>query len=100
MVKHIVFWTLKEWAAGRSAADNGAEIKKRLEALNGKIPGLIHLEVGIDFSRTEASCDVALYAEFESREALKGYQSHPEHSAAAEFISNVRESRLLVDYEV
>jgi hypothetical protein len=100
MVKHIVFWTLKKPAAGRSAAENADEVRKRLVALNGKIPGLVRLEVGIDFGRTEASADIALYSEFKNREALDGYYSHPEHLAVAEFIGEVRETRLVVDYEV
>ena len=100
MVKHIVFWTLKESAGGRSKEDNALEMKSRLEALNGRIPGLISLEVGIDFSRSEASCDAALYSEFEDREALAVYQNHPEHIAVREFVSRVRSQRFLVDYEV
>jgi hypothetical protein len=39
MVKHIVMWKL------RDKADAG-EIKGRLEALAGKIPGLLNIEVG------------------------------------------------------
>lgn len=100
MVKHIVFWTLKEAAGGKSKEDNALEIKRRLEALNGKIPGLITMEVGIDFSRSEASADAVLYSEFEDREALGAYQNHPEHIAVREFVGRVRSQRFLVDYEV
>lgn len=100
MVKHIVFWTLKESSGGRSKEENALEIKKRLEALNGKIPGLITLEVGIDFSRSEASADAALYSEFEDRKALGVYQNHPEHIAVREFVGQVRSQRFLVEYEV
>lgn len=100
MVKHIVFWTLKETAAGRSAEQNAREIKTRLETLNGRIPGLIRLEVGIDLSRTEASADVALYSEFVDQAALDAYQVHAEHQAVADFIGEVRETRAVVDYVV
>jgi hypothetical protein len=55
VVKHIVFLTLKETADGRPAEDNALEMKRRLEALRGRIPGLIRLEIGIDFGRTDAS---------------------------------------------
>lgn len=99
MVKHIVFWTLQESAGGRTAAENAREIKERLERLNGRIPGLVHLEVGIDFSRGDASADVALYSELTDREALQGYQAHPEHVAAAGFINTVRATRMVADYE-
>jgi quinol monooxygenase YgiN len=77
MVRHIVLWRLKESANGRGKAENAAEIKRRLEDLNGKIPGMIKLEVGFDFSRTPDSSDIVLYSEFESRAALDAYQVHP-----------------------
>jgi hypothetical protein len=100
MVKHIVFWTLKESAGGRSGLQNALEMRSRLEALNGRISGLIKLEVGIDFSRTDASADVALYSEFADRQALESYQHHPEHAAVQGFVGSVRRERIVVDYEV
>ena len=100
MIKHIVLWKLKETAAGRSAAENALEIKRRLEALNGQIPGMLRLEVGVDFSKEDASSDVALYSEFENRAALDVYQNHPLHEEVKEFVMAVRSERRLVDYEV
>lgn len=100
MIKHIVFWNLKDQAKNNSKNRNAILIKEKLEALNGKINGLKHLEVGIDFSGIEASCDLALYSEFESREALTAYQKHPEHLAIAEFVAEVRKDRFIVDYEI
>ena len=96
MLKHIVLWTLKPEAFPEGAR----EMKSRLEALNGRIAGLVHLEVGIDVSKTGDSADVALYSEFEDRAALDAYQTHPEHLRAAEFIAGVRQTRAVVDYEV
>lgn len=100
MIKHIVLWTLKPVSFGRSAQENVLEIKSRLESLGGKMPGLTHIEVGIDFSRTDASADVAVYCEFVDRAALDAYQVHPDHVAIAGFIGEVRETRIVIDYEV
>ena len=100
MIKHIVLWRLKESAGGRDKAANARLIKEKLEALNGQIPGLIRLEVGLDFLAGESSSDVALYSEFASREALEGYQSHPEHKAVMPFVMDVRSERRTVDYEI
>lgn len=100
MIKHIVFWTLKPEAGGRTAHENALEIKARAESLVGRIPDLMHLEVGIDFSRTEFSADVALYSEFPDRDALDAYQVHPAHVEVADFVSEVRLTRTVVDYEV
>ena len=100
MVKHLVLWKLKPEAHGRSAAENAVVIKEKLEGLRGRIPGMLRLEVGIDFSRTDSSSDLALYSEFESRAALDVYQAHPDHKAVMPFILEARSERRLVDYEV
>ena len=99
MVKHIVFWKLLPQANGQTAAANAEEMKTRLEALNGQIPGLRCLEVGIDVSRTPASADVALYSELDSREALDAYQQHPAHLAVGQWVGSVTAERSVVDYE-
>lgn len=100
MVKHIVFWKLKESANGNTKAENALLIKEKLEALNGRIKGVLKIEVGIDFSKTESSSDVVLYSEFTSKEDLDNYQSHPEHKALLPFITEARSERIIVDYEV
>ena len=99
MVVHIVMWKLKEQAEGAGREENAQKIKTMLESLKGRIPGLLRLEVGIDFSRTDASADVVLYSEFEDREALARYQAHPEHVKVADFITLVRSERRVADYE-
>ena len=93
-------WKLKHQAENADKAANANLVKQNLEALNGLIPGMIKLEVGIDFSQTDASYDVVLYSEFDSREALAAYHHHPLHLAVAPFIGAVREQRVLVDYEI
>lgn len=100
MVKHIVLWRLKSSAHGNSKAENARLIEQKLESLRGVIPGLLSIEVGIDFGKTEQSFDVALYAEFESKKALEGYQDHPAHKAAVAFIREARDERCVVDYEL
>ena len=99
MVKHIVFWRLKPEAHGKPAVENARIIKERLESLAGRIPGLIRIEVGIDFERSDQASDLALYCEFESRAALDVYQKHPEHKAIMPYIAEARDERRVVDYE-
>jgi hypothetical protein len=100
MIVHIVFWRLHATANGKSKNDNALETKKRFEALRPIISGMHRLEVGIDFAATEQSSDVALYAEFDSREALDAYQAHPAHQAVAAFLAPLRTERRVVDYEL
>ncbi len=99
MVKHIVFWKLKEEANGMSKAENAAAIKQKLEELNGKIEGCIKLEVGFDFLHSAESADVVLYSEFENKAALDFYANHPLHKAVMPFIAEARSERRVVDSE-
>jgi hypothetical protein len=100
MIKHIVLWRLKPEAHGRSAVENARSIKEKLEGLRGVIPGMLRIEVGIDFERSGEAADIALYCEFETRAALQGYQAHPAHKAIIPFIGEARSERRVVDYEL
>ena len=98
MIRHIVFWTLRG-DTPEEKAKNARDVKNALESLNGKIPGMLTLQVGMDFSRTPDSSDVVLYSEFVSREALDAYQAHPEHLKVKPGIKAVRLERRTVDYD-
>jgi hypothetical protein len=45
-------------------------VEAEFESLRGCVPGLLHLEVGVDESHVDGACDVVLDTEFASREAL------------------------------
>ncbi len=100
MIKHMLMWNLKESAEGQGREANAAKMKEILEGLNGKIPGLLKLEIGMDLSRGATSREIALYSEFETKEALAGYIKHPAHVAAAAFVNKVATDRVIVDFEV
>ncbi len=100
MVKHIVFWKLKDEANGNNKVANAQLIKEKLEDLNGKIEGLVKVEVGINFLDSPANYDVAVYSEVASKEALDFYQNHPLHQAVLPFVREVVSGRIAVDYEI
>ena len=100
MIKHLVFWRLQEEALGQPKAVNAQRMREQLEGLRGRIPGLLAIEVGIDFSAGPASSDVALYSEFTDRAALQHYQAHPLHQEVVAFVAQVQAERRMVDYEV
>jgi hypothetical protein len=100
VIKHIIVWRLRDEAHGNDKATNGRLIQEKLQALKGRIPGLLHIEVGMDISAGPTSGDLVLYSEFEDREALESYRTHPEHEAVAPFIAAARADRLVVDFEV
>lgn len=99
MIKHIVMWNVRGDDAD-SRARNLALVKAQFESLRGRIPGLLHLEVGIDDSRIDYACDAVLVTEFVSREALAAYAHHPEHLRVRRALGDLRSARHQVDYEV
>ena len=100
MIKHIVAWKLKDHAAGNDKRTNAAKLKRDLEALNGKIPGLLKIEAGLNFNPADDASDVVLYSEFTDRAALNAYLNHPDHLALVPFAREVRLERRVVDYEI
>ncbi|MFH0992345.1 MAG: Dabb family protein [bacterium] len=100
MTKHIVFWKFKDTADGHTKEENLQEAKRLLEGMQGKIPGLLKTEVGINVNSTPQALDLALYSEFDSMNTLQIYQDHPEHVKVKEFLQKVRTDRWVVDYEV
>ena len=91
MVRHIVLWNLHE----ENKEENAAAIKAALEDLNGKIPGLLFLQVG----RCYNGYDLCLYSEFDSREAAAAYRDNPLHKAAQKIVHAAMKERVAADYE-
>ncbi len=101
MIKHIVIWKLKNKTLPIEKCEDALAIKAALQALVGKIPGLLTVEVGFDVRGKETSGDIVLYSEFESKEALENYQSHPEHVKVGKEVVRPRTfDRRMIDYLV
>jgi len=93
MVRHVVMWKLKN-------PEDAPALKARLEALNGRIPGLIRLQAGVDFLHGPQSADLALIADLEDRAALDAYQAHPAHQAIVPLMREAATARMAVDFEL
>lgn len=97
MIRHIVMWNL----AGDCPEIRAKNIKLLCDSFNslrGRVPGLRHLEIGIDSSKVDYACDVVLYSEFDSQAALDAYAVHPEHLRVKAEIGDIRIARHQVDY--
>ena len=99
MIKHIVMWKVRGTTLDERR-DAVRLVKSRFEGLQDRIPGLIRLEIGVDTSQVAYACDVVLYSEFESQQALVAYATHPEHLRVRDELEGVRIARHQVDYEV
>ncbi len=100
MLRHLVWWTLKPEAAGRTAAENAALIKETAEKLiDCNIPGLRSIELS---TRPLPGCtlpaDILLFSTHEDEAALKIYAEHPEHLKLAAILKEATSSRQAMDY--
>lgn len=99
MVKHIILWKLKEMTEKERAVVK-ANAKSALEALVGRIDGLIDAKVITD-GLASSNADMMLDSSFESEAALLAYRDHPLHKEAANtFVRPFYAERFCLDFEV
>lgn len=94
MFTHIVFFKLKE-----ATQDNVDKAKNILVAMDGNIPELKELEVGVDVIKSDRSFDLALITRFASKEDYEAYAVSDYH--VNQVLANLRpmlESSKTVDY--
>ena len=99
MIRHIVMWRVKG-DSPQERHDASVRIKRSFEGLRGRIPGMRHIEVGIDSSKVDYACDTVLVTEFDTLEALRAYADHPEHLRVRAELKGLRTTRHQVDYQV
>ena len=90
MVRHIVTWCFKEEVEEAKKPELKAAMAEHLEALAGKVPGLVSARFVADLLLTEHN----------TPEDLKAYATHPEHVKVADtyvrpFVCN----RTAIDFE-
>ncbi len=100
MIKHIVFFRLKDEAEGHSKAENAQIIKEGLLSLKSKIDCLVLETVGINIpTAPNTNYDICLTCTFRSWEDLNTYATHPEHLKVASYIGKCKTDRAACDYE-
>ena len=101
MIKHIVWFTLKDEAEGATAAANAEKMVTILSNLEGKIPSLKTLDVSKEFlDSTTEEVQVILLSTHDDAEGLAAYANHPDHLECVEFIKKVISSRKAIDFVV
>ena len=91
MLTHIVFLRF-------SSIDIAKEAKEKLLSMEGKIPVLKSIEVGIDIVRSARSWDLALLTRFEDKAGLDAYGVDPVHKQVATFLRAHAKEIAAVDY--
>lgn len=98
MIRHVVMFSLTDTDPAERA-DALGNIRARLNALVGLIPGLESIIVEPDLGLIDGHRDFVLISDHTNGDALLGYQAHPSHLEAAEFISSLtKPERATVDF--
>lgn len=97
MIRHIVFWNLKDQTEDGCKSENATAIKAGLEGLVGKIDGLLRAEVSVGLP---GGMDLCLYSEFDSIEALEAYKIHPLHKQVQELVHRSMTERVACDSQI
>ena len=96
MVKHIVLFKLKY-----NSIDNCQKAKEVLLSMEGKVPELRSIEVGIDYLHSDRSYDVALIVTVDDAQALERYQQDTYHcSVVKPHMHSIRSSSVALDFEI
>ena len=100
MVKHMILWKLDEKLTSEEKQKVLTDAKRELEALVGKVEGLIDLKLQIE-GLASSNADMMLDSTLENEDALKAYQVNEFHQAAANnFVRPFTTQRLCLDFEV
>jgi antibiotic biosynthesis monooxygenase (ABM) superfamily enzyme len=95
VVDHLVFFTVEPGAPEEEVED----LLSSLRALKEKVPGVVDLSVGENFSERSGGYTHGLFVRFEDREGLATYMTHSEHLAVVEKLDRLTTGRIVVDYE-
>ena len=100
MVRHVIIWTLKDTLSLEERAEVKQNAKRKLEALVGRIDGLVSLKVQTEYLPS-SNAELMLDSVFVDEAALKHYATHPEHVAIAknDVVPYVA-SRACMDFEI
>ena len=92
---HIVLFKLKNRSP--EAIEETAGI---MRSMQGQIPVLRGIEVGVDVVKSQRSYDLALITRFDSLADMRAYQAHPYHqNVVLKHVNEVTELVVAVDFE-
>ena len=98
MVRYCVMWKFKP-SDGKTPKELAEDVKEKYEALLGLVPGLQHIEVGVNRNEGKTSYDAVMMADFESWETLAAYKADTLRDNVIEYVKTIAEVRAKVEYE-
>ncbi len=101
MIRHICMFKFKEFAQGRTKAENIAITKSMLDKLPSEIEYIVSSSTSVGAEgQKEDNYDLILISDFKNLDELEKYKVHPSHVAVGDFMRPVRISRTCIDFEI
>lgn len=99
MIRHIVWWTLKDKANGKCAEENAWHILKSSAVLH-EIPEMLSLEVSRIIEPTSSvAVGIVLTTTHKNMEGLESYRNNPIHLQFVAMLNELVNSRNVIDFE-
>ncbi len=96
MVHHIVLFKLKP----HTTDGQRDQVLQAIRELKSKIPEVLFIDAGVNFSERGRAFDVMLVSHFQTKADLEIYMAHPEHQHVVQhFIAPLREDLIVGDLE-
>ncbi len=92
MVKHVVLWSFND-------KKDISIAKELLESLQGNVPHMLSLEVGVNFNENSSAYDLALITTHHDRASLEAYQDDSFHGEIRNKLNGIKSSRIFADFE-
>ena len=99
MIVYVTMTKYKDFAAGHSNQENMQQAKALVEALAGRVPTLLSVEVGLNILHNPTDFDSTIRTEYKTLEDLQSTLTHPEHLKVTSFMEQVVDTNHTVTYE-
>lgn len=97
MIEHIVLIKF----SSNTTQEQKKELIRRTLLLKEKIPGIIDIQQGFNFSERSQGYEVGLTVRFQDRDALENYGPHPAHQEIVTYLKEIGlEDSIIVDFEI
>jgi hypothetical protein len=90
---HVVLFKLKD-----RSPENVARTAEKLRTLDGNVPTLNSIEVGVNVVHSDRAYDIGIVTRFDDLAAMEAYQVHPFHQDVLAYMKRVTETAVAVDY--
>jgi len=97
MIEHMVLLKFSK----STTEDQKLELIHRTLLLKDKIPGIMDIQQGNNFSNRSQGFEMGLTVRFEDRTSLENYGPHPAHQEVFSYLKEIGlEDSIIVDFEI